>query len=66
MTVDLLSFNKVLTSDQSVTGPEYMDVQVDGLSELKRSNFWWQHFKHHYLVNQQFQALAPFAFSFSF
>ena len=65
MAVDMLSFNKVLTSDQSVTGPEFMDVLVDGLPELKRSHFWWQHFKCHHLVSEQFQALTPFAFSFS-
>ena len=42
MTVDTLSFDEVLANDQSVTGPEYVDVPVDGLPELKGSNFWWQ------------------------
>ncbi|KAF8134209.1 hypothetical protein EV363DRAFT_1160616 [Boletus edulis] len=41
MTVDTLRFDEVSADDPSVTGPEYVDLLVDALPELK-GDMWWK------------------------
>ncbi|KAI9574359.1 hypothetical protein HD554DRAFT_2034486 [Boletus coccyginus] len=42
MTLDILCFDEVCTDNPLVTSPNYMDVPLEALSDVREGDFWWE------------------------